>query len=93
MVSAIKAANSSAVRATASLFTMFFLPLALVVLGTLAQTIMSAPAPAPSGQCASPLGAGTAGPNNPYWLETITHQVRVGTVHVLYNAYSSHVAN
>ncbi|KAJ3492335.1 hypothetical protein NLI96_g51 [Meripilus lineatus] len=29
---------------------------------------------AASAQCSTPLGAGTAGPNDPFWLQNITHQ-------------------
>lgn len=28
-------------------------------------------------QCSGPLGAGTAGPNDPFWLETIKHQASI----------------
>ena len=51
--------------------------MAFMAMGVVAQLVMPiAAAPATTGaNCVSPLGPGTAGPNDPFWRETITHQV------------------
>ena len=33
------------------------------------------PAMAAAAQCSSPIGPGTAGPNDPFWMQTIKHPV------------------
>ena len=45
----------------------------VITLAPLAQVIM--PTAAASTECSSPIGPGTAGPNDPFWLEKISHQV------------------
>jgi glucan 1,3-beta-glucosidase len=62
----------------------------LAALGVLAQVVMpiTAAPTAASSQCTSALGPGTAGPNDPFWLEAIAHQV----CHFFFaSAYSSDV--
>lgn len=52
---------------------MFLKHLFLIVLSFLAQATLLASALGST--CSSPLGAGTAGSNDPFWLENIQHQV------------------
>ena len=52
------------------LFVYFF----IVIMGFAAQVIMPIAA-AGSDSGSSPIGPGAAGPNDTFWLETISHQV------------------
>lgn len=49
----------------------------LIALCIVAQATMALTAAnAANSSCSSPIGAGAAGTDDPFWLESITHQVR-----------------